>query len=213
MKHLAAASLLALMLAEPTRAAERFPDLTPEAMTPEQKTVADAIASGPRKSIAGPFKVWLRSPALADRLQKVGAYLRFDTSLPKRLNEFVILVAGQYWHSQFEWDYHYPLALKEGVPAPVLADLAAGRRPAGMSGDEALVYDVSTELRRTRTVSDATFAKALARLGERGLTDLIAVNGYYDLVCMTLNVGAVPVPEGSKAPKLAPSKLAPSVEP
>ena len=143
-------------------ATERFPDLKPEAMSPEQKAIADAIASGPRKSISGPFKAWLRSPALADRLQKVGEYLRFQTSLPKPLNEFAILIAGRYWNSQFEWAYHYPLAIKAGVSAAVLADLSDGKVPAGMSADETLVYDVSTELRRDRTVSDATYAKALA---------------------------------------------------
>ena len=199
---------LAMMLAAggfvaPATAAERrFPELSRDAMTPEQKAIADAIAAGPRKSGAGPFDAWLRSPVLADRLQKVGEYVRFESSLPKRLNEFAILIAGRYWNSPFEWDYHYPLAIEAGVAAGVLADLAAGRAPAGMSDEETLVYAFSTELRRDKAVSDATYALALARLGERGIVDLVAVTGYYDLVCMTLNVAQVPVPPGSKAPPL-----------
>ena len=194
--------LLSPMLTLPAQAADRFPDIPPGSMTTEQKAIVDAIAAGPRKSAAGPFKAWLRSPALADRLQKVGEYVRFQTSLPKRLNEFAILLAGQYWHSQFEWAYHYPLALIEGVPATVLADLSNGKEPAGITGDEALVYGFTAELRRDKAVSDSTYAKALARFGERGIIDLVAVQGYYDVVCMTLNVAEVPVPADSKAPLL-----------
>ena len=183
-------------------AAERFPDLQPAAMSPEQKAIADAIAAGPRGSISGPFKAWLRSPVLADRLQKVGEYVRFQTSLPKPLNEFAILISGRAWNSQFEWAYHYPLAIKAGVKASVIDDLSHGKTPAGMSDDEAMVYAFSSELRRDKAVSDATYAKALARLGERGVIDLVAVNGYYDVVCMTLNVAEVPAPAGSTAPAL-----------
>ena len=195
-----------VLLAPPAVAGERFADIPPEAMSPEQKAIADAIASGPRKSISGPFKAWLRSPVLADRLQKVGAYIRFDTSLPARLSEFAILVSGQAWASQFEWAYHYPLAVKAGVPAAVLADLAAGKVPGGMNEDEALVYRFSTELRREKTVSDATYAAALAKFGERGIIDLVALNGYYDLVCMTLNVAQVPLPTDFRGPSLAIAK-------
>ena len=199
----ALATMLCASLATPAASAEhRLAELRPGAMTPEQKAIYDAIASGPRKSAAGPFNAWLRSPVLADRLQKVGEYVRFQSSLPKRLNEFAILIAGRYWNAAFEWAYHYPLAIEAGVPAPVLADLAAGREPVGMSADEALVYRFSTELRRDKAVSDATYAAALTRFGERGVVDLIAVNGYYDIVCMTLNVAQVPTPAGSKAPSL-----------
>ena len=195
--------LFACLLAVPATAAERLPNLRPDQLSPEQKAIEDAITSGPRGNSSGPFQAWLRSPVLADRLQKVGEYVRFQTSLPKPLNEFAILIAGRYWNSAFEWAYHYPLAINGGVEASVLADLSNGRVPGGMSGDEALVYAFSTELRRDRMVTDATYARALARFGERGVIDLVAVNGYYDVVCMTLNVAQVPVPAGSTAPPLA----------
>ena len=199
-------ALLVSGLALPALAAERFPDIPPAQMTPEQKAIMDAITSGPRKSASGPFKTWLVSPALADRLQKVGEYVRFQSSLPNRLSEFAILLTGRAWNSHFEWAYHYPLALRAGVESSVLADLAAGGAPAGMSPDEALVYRFSDELRRDKVVSDATFAATEQRFGKRGVVDLIAVAGYYDTVCMTLNVAQVPVPADSQAPPLMPVK-------
>src|SRR5438270_13753464 len=81
-------------------AQERFPQLKPEAMTPAQKTVAEAIASGPRKSLGGPFNAWLRSPELADRLQRVGEHLRFHSSVPRKLNEFAILITARAWNAE-----------------------------------------------------------------------------------------------------------------
>jgi 4-carboxymuconolactone decarboxylase len=193
-----------LSLGGAAQAAERFPPLPVEQMTPEQRKVADAITSGPRKSLSGPFNAWLRSPELADRLQKVGEYLRFNTSLDHRLNEFAILITAREWDSQYEWFAHYPLAMKAGLKPEVAADVAAGRRPAAMQDDERLVYDFTMELRRTRAVSDETYKAAVDKLGEQGVMDLIAVNGYYDLVSMTLNVADVKVPEGQ--PPLAPLK-------
>ena len=87
-------------------------------MAPEQKAIYDAIASGPRGNGSGPFQVWLRSPVLADRLQKVGEYVRFQTSIPKGSNEFANSIAKRYWNSMFEWPYHYPLAVKGGIARP-----------------------------------------------------------------------------------------------
>jgi 4-carboxymuconolactone decarboxylase len=172
----------------------RFPPLSPEQMTPAQQKAADAIASGPRGGLRGPFNAWLRSPEFADRAQKVGEYIRFDSSLDKRLNEFAILITARHWDAKFEWYAHYPLALQAGLKAEVAADLAQGRKPRGMAADEAAVYAFCTELRRDRRVSDPTFAAAVGLLGEQGVIDLIGVSGYYDLVSMTLNVAEVAAP-------------------
>ncbi len=181
----------------------RFAPLSPEAMTPAQRRVAEAIQSGPRGGLRGPFQAWLRSPELADRLQEVGEYLRFSSSVPRRLNELAILMTARAWDAQFEWYAHHRLALEAGLDPAVAADIAEGRRPAAIQPDEAVVHDFCAELRATRRVSDATLAAALALLGEAGVIDLIAVSGYYDLVSMTLNVAEVPLPEGV-APPLKP---------
>jgi 4-carboxymuconolactone decarboxylase len=180
--------------------APRFPPLAPDAMTPEQREVADAIASGPRGGLRGPFQAWLRSPAIADRLQKVGEYLRFSSSVPRRLNEFAILITARAWDAQFEWYAHHRLAMEAGLDPAVATDLAEGRRPATMQADEAVVYDFCTELRATHRVDDATLAAATALLGEAGVIDLIAVSGYYDIVSMTLNVAEVALPDGLPDP-------------
>lgn len=196
----AAVILAGVLMATTANAADRFPELKPEQMTPAQKQVADAIVAGPRGSIRGPFTAWLRSPELADRLQKVGEHIRYRSSLPPRLNEFAILITARHWNAKFEWYAHYPLAIRGGLKPQVAADLAKGRRPAGMADDEAAVYDFCTELRRDRKVSDATYARVRKLFGDQGVVDLIGVNGYYDLVSMTLNVAEVSAPPDGELP-------------
>jgi len=188
------AAAAATGLAAGAMAQERFPTLTPETMTPEQRRAAEGIVSGPRGGLRGPFNAWLRSPEVADRFQRVGEHLRFNSTIPPRLNEFAILITAREWTSQYEWYAHHRLAMAAGLPATIAADLAAGRRPEGMNDDERIVFEFCTELHRTRVVSDATFNAAKARFGEQGVIDLIAVSGYYVAVAMTLNVAQVPLP-------------------
>lgn len=178
----------------------RFPDLSPDRMTEAQKRVAEAIVSGPRGGIRGPFAVLLRSPELADRVQKLGEHLRFQSSLPARLNEFAIIINARFWESKYEWFAHRPLAVKAGLAEGIADAVAKGQRPDGMKEDEALVYDFCTALHRGHFVDDTLFERARTLLGEQGVVDLIGVSGYYTLVSMVLNVAEIPLPAGTPPP-------------
>lgn len=202
MRLVGALAVLLLVTAVAAPAAERFAPIDPDKMTPEQKKVADDIVAGPRKSLSGPFSAWLRSPQLADRLQRVGDYLRFHSSLPTRLNEFAILITARQWTAQYEWYAHYPLAIKAGLDPRIAAELGAGQRPGGMADDETIVYDFCIALHHGQPISDRIFEAAVAKFGEQGVVDLIAVNGYYDLVAMTLSAANVQVPAGTQPPLL-----------
>jgi len=179
---------------------ERMPEIPLDKMSPAQRSIADAIMSGPRQRMSGPFNAWLRSPELADRLQKVGEYVRFNSSLDKRVNEMAILMTAQAWGSQYEWYAHAPLALKAGLDPAIIAAIGADRKPDNMKDDEAIVWEFTTQLRRDHGVDDAIYAKALEKFGERWIIDLIAVNGYYDVVSMTLNVAHVKPPADAELP-------------
>ena len=192
-------------------AEQRFKPIPPGNLTPEQRALADAIRSGPRGAVkgsavarpgalGGPFNVWLRSPGVGHIVQSLGAEIRFRSSLPPKLNELAIIVTARHWTSQYEWFAHHRLALEAGLDPAIGEAIAHGRRPAKMSADEAIVHDFSRELHETQGVSDATYERALARFGERGVMDLIAVNGYYVLVSMTLNVDRTPLPGGAPPP-------------
>lgn len=204
------------MTHEPTRSAaqasrlenamsgpERMPALSAEEMDPQQKAAAQALIDGPRGAVFGPFIPLLRSPELMDRLQKVGEYLRFQSAVESRLNEFVMLIVSRHWTQQFEWCMHYPLALKAGVKQEVLDALADGARPAGMADDEALAYDLCDELHRTHGLSDATYGRAVAHFGERGVIDMVALIGYFTTVSMVMNVARTPPMTNAAAQPLA----------
>jgi 4-carboxymuconolactone decarboxylase len=182
---------------------QRFKPLTPETMTPEQKQVADNIMSGPRQGMRGPFNALLRSPELADHAQKLGAYVRFKTSIPPKLNEMAILLTARHWTAQYEWYAHHRLAMKAGLSADVAAAIAEGKRPASMQPDETVVYGFCHDVLETGQASDASFKAVVDKFGERGAIDLIGVMGYYSLVAMTLNVDRVPIPDGGKPPLAA----------
>ena len=189
----------------------RFKLIPPENLTPEQKRVADNIRSGPRSAVknssaakpgplGGPFNVWLRSPGPGDIIQNLGAEIRFRSSIPNKLNELAIMITARHWTCQDEWFAHHRLALEAGLDPKIGEDIAQGRRPKKMDADETIVYEFSRELHETHGVSDATFKAARDRFGERGIVDLIAVNGFYGLVSMALNTDKTPLPAGEKLP-------------
>ena len=178
----------------------RLPPLSKTDMSEAQQRIYDAIVAGPRGGVRGPFDALLRSPELADRLQKVGAYVRFESSLPARLSELAILVTARHWGAQYEWYAHRKLAEKAGLAPAIADDIAEGRRPAALHADEAAVYEFCKALHETHDVGDAAWNSALERFGERGVIDLIGTCGYYTAVSMVLNATRHPMPEGVAPP-------------
>jgi 4-carboxymuconolactone decarboxylase len=187
----------------------RFAQLTFDQMTEAQRRAAEQILASARRAdgpggrhmassgeFPGPYSFLLRSPELAIRWRHMSEYIRFETSVPLRLNELAILIQARFWTAQFEWWGHYPLALRAGLPQSVADDLRVGKRPAGMQPDEEAVYDFCVELMRDHRIEDATLARLKAQLTDQQIVDLVAVTGFYATVSMILNVVEAPVPTG-----------------
>jgi 4-carboxymuconolactone decarboxylase len=168
----------------------------PEDMDADQRRVYDKIVSGRRGRIQGPLRAALYNAELADRWQALGELLRYHTTLTPRQSELAILVTGRACRSPFEWYAHRLEAEKAGVEPQIIEALLAEETPAGLSGEDAAIVRYATELNRLNSVSDATYAEALQRLGERRLVELTALVGYYTMVAMTLNAHEIPLPEG-----------------
>ncbi len=183
---------------------DRMPPLPPGKMSAAQRKAADEMSAGPRGGVKGPFVALLRSPELMDRLQKVGEYLRFNSSLEPRIGEFVMLIVSREWSQQFEWFVHVPLARKAGLGEALIAALAERRRPQGMREDEEIIYDFCDELQRTRGVSQTSYRRAVQKFGETGVIDIVAVAGYFTTVSMLMNVAHTPPPEDASVPPLLP---------
>src|SRR5947209_5992049 len=178
----------------------RFAPLTFEQLNVYQKPLGEQILKVSSVGLGGPYNPLLRSPVLGQRMFDLLYYLRWNSSLPLRLNEMAILITGRIWRSQVEWYAHGPLAIKAGLSPEIVADLKARKRPANMKDDEAAVYDFVTELFNKHEVSDQTFARAKQVLGEQQVVDLTAVSGTYVAVAMILAMAEEGVPPGKELP-------------
>jgi len=160
-------------------------------MNDAQRTLLEVIRSGPRgTSITprGPFAVWLHAPEFGHLAQELGGHCRYKTALPARMSEFAILYTARLWRAQYEWFAHAPIAAKAGVKPATIQDLRAGRAPKSAPKDERAIYDFIRELYKTRRVSDRTYKRVHAFLGDAATVELVGILGYYALISMTLNV-------------------------
>src|SRR5258705_1944108 len=191
----------ATMFAAPATSKEpRFPQLTMEQLNEAQKPLGEQIMKVSSVGLGGPYNPMIRSPVLGQRLYDLVYYLRLQTSVPTKLNEFAILIIGRQWRSQVEWYAHAPLAAKAGLSPDIIAELKAGKRPSNMAEDETVVYDFVTELTTAKRVSDPTFARASKVFNDQQIVDLTAVSGNYVMVAMMLAMAEETVPPGKEPP-------------
>ena len=184
-----------------TGGGERLGAVPAERLTVEQREALETFRRLRRTDVFGPFVPLLWSPEVMTRTAALGEYLRDRSVFPPPLSELMILIAARHWMQQYEWSLHYPIALKAGVGKDVADDIGNGRRPARMSDEEEMLYDFTTELIHTKHVSDATYARVLAKFGEKGVVDAISIAGYYSLLAMVLNTARTPPePEGPLLP-------------
>jgi len=174
-----------------------LPDLAH--LTDAQQKVADEVKAGPRGGVRGPLLVWLHSPELASRAQKLGEFLRWDTVLDARISELVILVTARHYNCHFVWFNHIGLALKGGL-APQIAEAIKNRqKPTFDKADEAAAYAFATEALRNHAVSDATLSEVRHLFGERGAVEMGAIIAHYHSGAIALSLANIDLPDGTKA--------------
>ncbi len=196
--------LLALWPSVNVGAQDRMPPIPADKMTEAQKqATADYAKARNSNPTGGPFAVLLRVPDLMSLAFKWREHVQFRSVLDQRLTEFGILIAARHWTQQYEWNAHFPAALKAGLKPDIIAAVAEGRRPGQMAEDEEILYDLCTELQRNQSVSDATYARALAKFGESGIVEATSLEGYYMLLAMVMNTARTPLPAGAKPALLA----------
>jgi 4-carboxymuconolactone decarboxylase len=184
-------------------AQDRMPRIPADKLTDAQKKAIEEFKAARSADISGPFVAMLRSPEVMNRARAMGDYLRFRSSLPPRLSELVIILTARRWTQQYEWNAHAPLAVKGGLDAAIVNAIAAGRRPDRMAEDEDIVYSLFDEIHRHQAVSDGTYARAVGKIGEQGVIDVMGLSGYYTTLAMVMNTARTPLPDGAK-PALAP---------
>lgn len=179
---------------------ERLDQITYEALPPHVRPLADDILKVSSAALGGPYNALLRSPEMARRCFDLLDYLRFKTSVNKRLNEFAILIQARVANAQYEWWAHEPIARRAGLSDAVMSDLQQCRRPASMQDDERLVYDFCVQLTLNHRVPDALWHEAVTTMGEQAVVDLTVLSGTYVMVAMLLNATLVGIPGGGTLP-------------
>ena len=214
---------LIISLGVPAIAQTRMPEIPIDKLTEAQKQAVDEYRAAQQRrteacrdpkmdsakctaayfDIHGPMVPLLRSPEVMVRANALEKYLEFKTVLPPKLRELVILITAREWTQQYAWNSHYTMAIKNGLSSEIVNAVAEGRRPAGMSDDEEIVYEFCDELHRNHSVSDTTYAKALSKFGEQGIIDIVSVDGCYTFLSMVMNVARTPRPQRASAPALS----------
>ena len=193
----------ALAIAFSACAADRLPTIDPAKYNADQKQAAEDFLAARKVPVFGPFEPLMYSPQLMTQARSMGDYLRYKSAIGNTLSEFVILLTAREWTQDYEWYVHHPIALKSGIKPEVAAAIAEGRRPQGMSDDEEIVYAYVSELQRNHQVSDASFERARARFGEKGVLDIGGIVGYYTLLAIELNAARYAIPaDGKPLPRL-----------
>ena len=179
---------------------ERLTQLLYEDLAPDVRPLADEILKVSSAALGGPYNALLRSPEMARRCFELLDYLRFKTTVNKRLNEFAILIQARIANAQYEWWAHEPIARRAGLADSVMRELQQCQRPQAMQPDERLVYDYCTQLTLNHRVSDALWGEAVQAMGEQTVMDLTVLSGTYVMVSMLLNATQVGIPGGAAEP-------------
>jgi 4-carboxymuconolactone decarboxylase len=195
------ALLGAMLVTTEAFAQQRLPTIPPDQYTAEQKKASEEFMAARKVPVFGPFEPMMYSPDVMNQARSMGDYLRFHSSIGNTLSELVILVTAREWSQDFEWGFHYPIALKAGISKSIADAIADGRRPTGMSADEEIVYDFTTEVLKNKRVSDATFHRAEQRFGKKGTVDMTAIAGYYSFLAMQLNMARYESGDGPRLPR------------
>jgi 4-carboxymuconolactone decarboxylase len=184
----------------------KLPSITADQLSPDQERVWQIVTGGRRGTAAdltddagglvGPFNAMLISPLVGLHLAALGEVLRFDTSLNRNVVELATIVVGARWRSNFEWAAHSRLALRAGISPDVIEAIRQREEPVFTDATSAAVYRLVSELLGDGRVEDDTYQSVAAAVGDVGVVELVALVGYYCLICFSLNTFEVPLRPG-----------------
>jgi 4-carboxymuconolactone decarboxylase len=169
----------------------RFPEIDLNTATSAQRLFVDEITSGPRKAIIGPFIPLLHAPELARRVQKVGEYLRFESTLPADVRECAILVVAHRWKSLFEWRIHAEIAQSVGLPPAVAVAIEADFAIETLETPYREIVAFCRRCLDTGDVGEMNFEDAKTRYGHVGVIELLTICGYYSTLAMYLSSAGI----------------------
>jgi 4-carboxymuconolactone decarboxylase len=179
---------------------KRFEEPDPAAMDADLREFHDRLSQH-RGKLPGPYRVWLEHPAFARVMEPVSTFHRVDSVVPKILREVAIITTVRHWRAQYAWHSHAKSAAAAGVPDAAIAAIRDRRTPDFDDEKMAAVHTFCRENLEEHAVSDATWERAVAAVGRKGVIELIGLMAHYCAVSFTLNSYGIPPADGA-APEL-----------
>jgi len=204
-------TLLCLMIVGATAMAQSLPaDIDPDTLSrvPEvrrsslnaaDQAIYDKVAGANRTTpMLGPGGVSLHMPKVAQAMDILNQYLRYDSVIGRRYIEVAILVTAREFDQQYEWTFHEQAALREGAPQATVDAIKHGRPVAGLDAKDALIIRYGREILRDHRLSAATWAEAETRFTQQGALEIAAIMGDYLLAAVLLHAVDQRLPADTK---------------
>src|SRR6266566_3573582 len=159
----------------------RLPSITGKNQVAAKDHAAfDAIVAS-RGAVQGPFTAFLHSPAVAERVAHLGAYVRFEGSLDMRVKVLAAMTAAREFEAEYVWGAQTGGARRQGVPESTITAIRE-KHTRGMPPEDAQIVAFTQQLLQKHRVDDATFKALQERFGNEGLIELTGAIGYYSML-------------------------------
>ena len=147
--------------------------------------VVDAIVES-RGAVQGPFTMFLHCPPLAERVMRLGAYVRFEGKLDHRVRVLAAMTVAREFDAVYVWGAQTGQARKQGVPEATITAIHE-KHSRGIPADDAQIVDFTRDLIRKHRVSAASTNALQQRFGDEQFIELTGTIGYYSMLAMTVN--------------------------
>jgi 4-carboxymuconolactone decarboxylase len=184
----------------------RLPLLTPSELDEEQKALYTSIREVTDVAftnfkfmkddgeLIGPFNAMLHFPKFGAAAWAMNRTMYDHTRLPKSLLQICVLVTGAHMKARYQIFGHEQLLADSGVAPQKIATLAAGQRPADLTAEESVAFDVAYALNQCGPIAESTYRAGEALFGREGMAEIIYLVGTFHLIATILNGYDVSVP-------------------
>ena len=164
----------------------RLPSITSEnQVDAKYHAIVDRVVAS-RGAIQGPFTMLLNCPPLAEHVMSLGAYVRFEGELDKRVRVLAAMTVAREFDVVYVWGAQTGQARKQGVPEATITAIRE-KHSRGLPPEDAQIVDFTRDLIRKHRVSAATMKSLQERFGNFKLVELTGTIGYYSMLAMTAN--------------------------
>ena len=175
----------------------RLPSITSkDQVAPQYHPIVDRVIES-RGAVQGPFTMLLNCPPLAEQVMRLGAYVRFEGELDKRVRVLAAMTVAREFDVVYVWGAQTGQARKQGVPEATITAIRE-KHSQGIPPEDAQIVDFTRDLIHKHRVSAAAMTALQKRFGDFQLVELTGTIGYYSMLAMTANACELEAGKGAE---------------